>query len=214
MAGALATRMKILFISRAMANLITISRILLVLPFCAAFLANAPWNATVATALFGLAALSDFLDGRIARARGETSALGAALDPLADKLLVAAALFLLTRNGVISGAHVWAALLILLREILVGGLREALAARPEAEGGGALPVAGLAKMKTAVQMIAVVLLLLGAPNGLASIDAVRNAGLAALWLAAALTAYTGARYGAEAVSRLRGAGGRNLGRTA
>ena len=86
-----------------MANALTLARIALIAPFAAVFLINAPWNMTAALAIFIIAAATDFLDGRIARARGETSALGAALDPLADKLLIAAALILLVRNGVIAG---------------------------------------------------------------------------------------------------------------
>ncbi|MCK5745144.1 MAG: CDP-alcohol phosphatidyltransferase family protein, partial [Oricola sp.] len=89
-----------------MANMITLARIALVVPCTFAFLANAPWNLTVALVIFVIAALTDFLDGYVARARGETSALGAALDPVADKLLIAAAFILLVRNGVVHGAGV------------------------------------------------------------------------------------------------------------
>ena len=126
----------------AMANILTLARIVLIVPFVALFLADASWNMNAALVVFIIAALTDFLDGRVARARGEVSALGAALDPLADKLLIAAALILLVRNGVIAGAGVVAVIAIILREMLVSGLREAVTAR-----GGALPVMQLREVE-------------------------------------------------------------------
>lgn len=180
-----------------MANLITLSRIALIVPFAALFFAATPWAMKAAFALFALAAASDFLDGWIARARKETSALGAAIDPLADKLLVAAAILLLVRNGVIRDAEIVAALVIILREILVSGLREAIGRR-----GEALPVTRLAKWKTAAQLVAVGLFLAAAPGGLAG-EALRPAASGVFWLAAFATAYTGADYTGRAVRLLR-----------
>jgi len=182
-----------------MANYLTLGRMLLIVPFTFLFLANASWNMKAALAVFVIAALTDFLDGYVARARGETSALGAALDPIADKLLVAAALLLLTRNGVINGPGVIAALIILLREILVGGLREALAAR-----GQTLGVTGMAKFKTASQLVAITLLIAAAPGGLLG-EAARPAASGFLWLATILTFWTGADYTRKAVRKLRSA---------
>jgi cardiolipin synthase len=167
----------------------------LIAPFAATFFIDAPWAMQAALVVFVLAALTDFLDGRIARARNETSALGAALDPLADKLLIAAALLLLTRNGVIAGASTIAALTILLREIMVGGLRESL-------GAAAMPVTRLAKWKTAAQTLAVGLLIAGAPGGLAE-GKLDPAPVTALWAAAVLTFWTGAEYVASAAALLR-----------
>ncbi len=189
-----------------MANLLTIGRILLIIPFTALFFVA--WRPAMIAALliYVLAALTDLFDGMVARARGETSAVGAALDPLADKLLVAAAILLLTKNGVIAGPAILAALIILLREMLVAGLREALAGQ-----GRALPVAPLAKWKTAAQMLATASLLAVAPSGLAGAAFIPIAnGL--LWIAAALTFWTGADYAAKAAGALRrgpdGSGGR------
>jgi len=179
-----------------MANALTLARIALIIPFVALFLANAPWNMTAAFAVFVLASLTDFADGRVARARGETSALGAAIDPIADKLLIAAALVLLIRNGVIGGASIIAALAILLREVLVSGLREAVAAQ-----NASLAVTGLAKWKTAAQIIAVGLLLASAPQGILSAE-FRPFGVGALWLAAILTIWTGGAYCRAAVQIL------------
>ena len=180
-----------------MANLITLARIALVVPFIVFFLANAAWNMKAAFVIFVIAAASDFLDGYVARKRGETSRLGAALDPLADKLLIAAALLLLIRNGVVHGAGVLAALVIILREILVSGLREAVA-----QSRASLKVTSLAKWKTTFQMIAVGLLLLSAPGGFAT-EAIRPWAAGALWFAAILTAWTGAQYAIKAYSQLK-----------
>lgn len=181
-----------------MANLLTIGRMALIIPFIAAFLLNAPWGLKAAFVIFVAASVTDFLDGRIARARGEVTALGAALDPLADKLLIAAALILLLRNGVIHGAGVIAVLIIVLREILVSGLREAVTAK-----GGALPVTGLAKMKTAAQLLAAGALIAAAPTGVVGAP-LELAGAALLWFAAILTFWTGADYAVRAVRFLRG----------
>jgi CDP-diacylglycerol--glycerol-3-phosphate 3-phosphatidyltransferase len=183
-----------------MANLITLARIALIAPFAAMFFISAPWAMTAALVIFLIAASTDFLDGMVARARGEISALGAALDPLADKLLVAAALILLIRNGVIAGAGVFAALVIILREILVSGLREAVAQR-----GGALAVTGLAKWKTAAQLIAAGLLLAAAPGGPFG-EGLRPFASGLFWIAAVLTFWTGAEYALKAAAILRGPG--------
>ncbi len=182
-----------------MANFITVARIALIVPFAAMFFIATPWAMTAALVIFIVAAATDFLDGFVARARGEVSALGAALDPLADKLLIAAALILLIRNGVISGAGVIAALVIILREILVGGLREAVTGR-----GGSLPVTMLAKGKTAAQLIAAAMLLAAAPGGAVG-EGLRPLAGGVFWLAAVLTFWTGAAYAVKATAYLRGA---------
>ncbi len=180
-----------------MANMLTVLRMVLIAPFAAMFFIDSAWALKAAFAIFAIAAATDFLDGRLARSRGETSALGAALDPLADKLLIAAALILLVRNGVIRDFSVIAALAILLREILVGGLREALG-----KYGETLKVTGLAKIKTSVQLLAVGLLIASAPGGLAG-EKIAPIAAALFWLAAILTVVTGAGYASRAVSLLR-----------
>ncbi|MEL6323625.1 MAG: CDP-diacylglycerol--glycerol-3-phosphate 3-phosphatidyltransferase [Pseudomonadota bacterium] len=180
-----------------MANFLTIGRILLIIPFVLAFTTNASWNLKAAFVIFAIASLTDLADGWVARTRGEVSVLGAALDPLADKLLAVAALVLLMRNGVIRDASVLAALIIILRELLVSGLREAVAL-----AGGKLKVTGLAKWKTAVQLIAIGLLLAAAPTGFIGLSAL-DWGLAALWVAALLTFWTGADYAVKSYRFLR-----------
>lgn len=179
-----------------MANWITLLRIALIVPFTAFFLSGAAWGVKAALAVFVIAAASDFLDGWIARARGETSALGAALDPVADKMLIAAAFILLIRNGTIHDAGVIAALLILLREILVAGLREALGPK-----GRTLPVSALAKWKTTAQLFAAGFLIAASPGGI-DMAALRPAASGLLWAAAILTVWTGAAYAAKAARAL------------
>ena len=182
-----------------MANALTLARIVAVVPFVALFFVAADWGLKAALGVFVVAALTDFFDGRIARARGEVSALGAALDPLADKLIVAAGLVMLIRNGVVAGPHVVAALTIVLREILVSGLREAMAPR-----GMTLPVTRLAKFKTTAQLIVVGALLAAAPTGVLGAEW-RALAIGCLWAATALTLWTGADYCMRAGAALRAA---------
>lgn len=177
-------------------NLLTLGRIAVIPLIVALFYVPGDGARWLAFALFVAAAVTDFVDGWLARRMGLTSALGRFLDPIADKLLVAAVLMMLVSGGGLTPAGVIAALVILLREVLVAGLREHLA---ELHVG--LPVSRLAKWKTAVQMAALALLLIGsaAPAGWP----VRQAGEACLWLAALLTAVTGWDYLRTALRHLR-----------
>ena len=168
-------------------NLLTFSRIAVIPLLVAAFYLDDPFGNIVACALFALAAVTDYLDGYLARAWSQQSNLGRFLDPVADKLMVAAAILMMVAFAMISGWSILAALVILCREILVSGLREFLA---ELRVG--LPVSTLAKWKTAIQMVAITLLLLGdAGPGWLPIVAL---GDIALWIAAALTLITGYDY--------------------
>jgi len=173
-------------------NLLTLSRIAAIPMIAALMLARAPWADLAACALFTAAAVTDWLDGRLARARGSTSDFGRMLDPIADKLLVGATLMLLAGLGRLSNLGLVAAVVIMLREITVSGLREYLAGL--AVG---LPVTALAKWKTGVQMVALGLLVAGDSSaallGL-SVLPVLLAGEALLMLAAALTLVTGWDY--------------------
>lgn len=137
--------------------------------------------------LFVAAAATDYLDGWLARALGQDSDLGRLLDPIADKIMVAAVLLALVGFGPLGGIHLIPVVIILARELAVSGLREFLAERRI----GA-PVTKLAKWKTAAQMLSLALLLTGM-TARAS-DLVMASGLALLWLAAGLTALTGWNY--------------------
>lgn len=180
-------------------NLLTYGRIIAVpgLVACLFFLHGdlARWSALV---LFVTASLTDWLDGYLARAWQQQSALGRMLDPIADKLLVGTTLLMLTHFNTIYGWHVWAAVIILCREILVSGLREYLA-----ELNVKIHVTQLAKWKTTLQMIALGVLLAG-PAGDKLLPVVTASGLALLWLAALLTLWTGYDYLRAAVQHAIG----------
>ncbi len=150
----------------------------------------------IALALFIAAAVTDFFDGYLARRWQQQSALGRMLDPIADKVLVAAVLLVLAADDTIWGAHLWAAIIILSREVLVSGLREFLA-----ELRVSVPVTKVAKWKTTVQLVAVGFLIAG-PAGDKIMDHVTDFGLALLWLAAALTLYTGYDYCRAGISHV------------
>jgi len=173
-------------------NLLTLSRIFAI-PLLVVFVAfRAPWADMAACALFSAAAITDYFDGKIARDRQIVSDFGRMLDPIADKLLVGAALMLLAGTDRLSVLGLIPAIVILLREILVSGLREYLAALRVG-----LPVTPLAKWKTGVQMGALGVLIAGdsgAPLiglGFLPIGFIGEAGL---WGAAALTLVTGWDY--------------------
>ena len=145
----------------------------------------ARWSAL---AVFIVASITDFFDGYLARIWQQTSALGRMLDPIADKLLVAACLLLLAAAETIAGWTIWAAIIILCREILVSGLREYLA-----ELKVSVPVTRIAKWKTTVQMIAIGFLLAG-PAGDKVLPYTTELGIVLLWIAAVITLYTGYDY--------------------
>jgi cardiolipin synthase len=146
------------------------------------------WSRWWALAIFIGAAITDYLDGYFARAYAQQSALGRMLDPIADKLLVAACLLMLVSDGTIAGSARWAAIVILCREILVSGLREFLA-----ELKVSVPVSRVAKWKTTLQLVAVGFLIAG-PAGEAVLPGTVDIGIGLLWVAAILTLYTGWDY--------------------
>lgn len=173
-------------------NLLTLSRIAAIPLLVALVALRTPWGDVFACALFSAAAITDYFDGKIARQRQSVSGFGRMLDPIADKLLVGAALMLLAGFDRLSTWALLPAIVILLREILVSGLREFLAGL--AIG---LPVTKLAKWKTGFQMGALGTLLAGdtaaAALGLGVLP-VSWIGEAMLWTAAALTMVTGWDY--------------------
>jgi cardiolipin synthase len=154
------------------------------------------WLRWVAVAVFIAAGVTDYLDGYYARIWNQQSAFGRMLDPIADKLLVASCLLMLAADGIIHGWSLWAAIIILCREILVSGLREYLAALRVS-----VPVTKLAKWKTTLQLVAIGFLLAGDAGDLAvsSISTeigplVTEIGLFLLWTSALITIYTGYDY--------------------
>ncbi len=141
-----------------------------------------------ALAIFTLASVTDYLDGYLARIWQQTSNIGRMLDPIADKLLVSACLLLIAADGTIAGWSLWAAIIILCREILVSGLREYLA-----ELKVSVPVTRLAKWKTTIQMVAIGFLLAG-PAGETILPYTVEIGITLLWISAIVTLYTGYDY--------------------
>ena len=146
------------------------------------------WARWTALGIYSAAAITDFFDGYLARAWSQQSSLGRMLDPIADKLLVAAVLLVLSADHTIAGPSLWAAIVILCREILVSGLREYLA-----ELRVPVPVTAVAKWKTAAQLLALGFLIAG-PAGEAVLPGSIFVGTVLLWVAAILTLYTGWDY--------------------
>ena len=149
----------------------------------------------IAFAVFAAAGITDWLDGYLARVWEQQSMLGRMLDPIADKLLVGAVLIMLVHDHTITGPAIFAAVIILMREILVSGLREFLA-----ELNVRISVSTLAKWKTTLQMVALGVLLAG-PAVEKILPGVTITGLALLWIAALLTVWTGYDYLKASVTR-------------
>jgi cardiolipin synthase len=146
------------------------------------------WLRWVALFVFIAAGITDVLDGYVARAYGQQSTFGRMLDPIADKLLVSSCLLMLAADGTIRGWALWAAIVILCREILVSGLREYLA-----ELRVSVPVTALAKWKTFLQLLAVGFCIAG-EAGDKILPVTTEIGIGLLWFSAILTLYTGWDY--------------------
>ena len=173
-------------------NILTIGRIIIVPIFVLTFFIPGFFGDLIPFFLFVIASFTDYLDGFLARMFKEESKLGELLDPIADKILVAAALILLVMNGTIKNYEVIAAIIILTREILISGLREFLA-----KGQIAMQVTSLSKLKTFIQMISIAILLTGEiGNNIINFQDynAQTIGIVLLWLSAFLTLYTGYDY--------------------
>jgi len=168
-------------------NLLTLSRILAIPVVVATFYLDGEPARWFCCALFSAAGITDWLDGHMARRWEQQSEIGRFLDPIADKLLVSATLFMLTATGRLPTNALLPALVILCREILVSGLREYLAGLRVG-----VPVSRLAKWKTFIQMMAIGWLIVG-DAGWHALPVVA-VGAALLWLAAMLTLVTGYDY--------------------
>ncbi|MDA0782384.1 MAG: CDP-diacylglycerol--glycerol-3-phosphate 3-phosphatidyltransferase [Rickettsiales bacterium] len=177
-------------------NILTVFRIVIIPILVASFFIEGKMYHWVAAGLFIIASITDFFDGYLARTLKATSKLGRFLDPIADKLLVASAILMLVHFDGIGRYDIVPAVAILCREIMVSGLREFLA-----EINVSVPVTKLAKVKTAVQMTAIFLLLLGVEGP--SFDEVEEIteinltvfiGRILLWVSAVLTVITGYAY--------------------
>ena len=175
-------------------NLLTLSRILAVPILVFLLWKPAPWDYAITFVLYCIVGITDYFDGYLARAQGQISKLGQFLDPIADKIMVAAVIIMLMASRkadgdapIIEDFNVIPALIILLREIAVSGLREFLA-----QLSVSVPVSRLAKWKTTFQMVALGALILA--GALPEWPWMHSLGLVCLWLAAGLTVLTGWDY--------------------
>ena len=175
-------------------NLLTLSRILAVPLLVFLLWKPAPYDYLITFVLYCLVGITDYFDGYLARAQGKISKLGQLLDPIADKIMIAAVIVMLMASRradnappIIEDFNIIPALIILLREIIVSGLREFLA-----ELRVSMPVSNLAKWKTTFQLVALGALILGA--GFPQEAWIHLVGVASLWAAAALTLITGYDY--------------------
>jgi CDP-diacylglycerol--glycerol-3-phosphate 3-phosphatidyltransferase/cardiolipin synthase len=168
-------------------NLLTLSRIVAMPVMVLLLWRPSPGDYALAFVLYTLVGITDYFDGYLARAQGAVSKLGVFLDPIADKIMVATVIVMLVFTRAIDGPAVVAAVIILVREIAVSGLREFLA-----QLAVSVPVSQLAKWKTTFQLVALGALILG--GAWISQPWVALVGLFCLWAAAGLTLITGWDY--------------------
>ena len=168
-------------------NIITFIRIFLIPIILYLLFSENPNIVLIAGLLFIVSSISDYFDGYLARTLNQSSKLGTLLDPIADKLLIASVIVVLVDTGVISNIHVVPAIIILLREIAISGLREFLA-----KLNTDMPVSKMAKYKTTFQMVSLSILIISL--GFELNDLLWNIGLITLWIAAIITLLSGYNY--------------------
>jgi len=168
-------------------NILTLLRIGVIPIIVICIYMKEPFFGWIAFFLFCLASITDYFDGYIARLRNEITNFGTFLDPIADKLLVAAVILILTSKGVIRDWDTIPALIILLREITVSGLREYLAGIKVS-----IPVSRIAKLKTFLQLSALAILILS--ESTVDLILINYLGKIFLWLSGILTLYTAYDY--------------------
>ena len=176
-------------------NIITFIRIFLIPIILYLLFSENPNIVLIAGLLFIISSVSDYFDGYLARTLNQSSKLGTLLDPIADKLLIASVIVVLVDTGVISNIHVVPALIILLREIAISGLREFLA-----KLNTDMPVSKLAKYKTTFQMVSLSILIISL--GFELNDLLWNIGLITLWIAAIITLLSGYNYMAKGLKHI------------
>ncbi len=170
-----------------LSNILTLIRIIIIPIIVLCIYLKNPFFGWTAFILFCVASVTDYFDGYLARIRNEVTNFGTFLDPIADKLLVASVILILTSKGVIADWETIPALIILLREITVSGLREYLAGIKVS-----VPVSRIAKLKTLLQLSALALLILS--ESITNIVSIIYLGKLFLWIAGLLTLYTAYDY--------------------
>jgi len=176
-------------------NIITFIRIILIPIILYLLFSENPNIVLLAGGLFIVSSISDYFDGYLARVLNQSSKLGTLLDPIADKLLIASVIVVLVDTNVISNLHVIPAIIILLREIAISGLREFLA-----KMNTDMPVSRLAKYKTTFQMVSLSILIISL--GFQLNDFLWNLGLVTLWIAAIITLLSGYNYMAKGLKHI------------
>ena len=176
-------------------NIITFIRIILIPIILYLLFSENPNIVLLAGGLFIISSISDYFDGYLARVLNQSSKLGTLLDPIADKLLIASVIVVLVDTNVISNLHVIPAIIILLREIAISGLREFLA-----KMNTDMPVSKLAKYKTTFQMVSLSILIISL--GFQLNDFLWNLGLVTLWIAAIITLLSGYNYMAKGLRHI------------
>ncbi len=180
-------------------NVLTYGRIAAAPLVGATFYIPGDWGYWIAFVIFCVASITDYFDGYFARIWEQQSALGRMLDPIADKLLVAVSILILVADGTLAGHSIWAAIIVLMREIFVSGLREFLA-----ELRVSVPVSRLAKWKTTMQLVAIAALLIAPALQGAKSGILIDLGLTFFWAAAIVTLYTGYDYFRAGLKQLVG----------
>jgi cardiolipin synthase len=170
-------------------NILTYGRIAAAPIVGATYYIPGAWGPWIAFIIFAVASITDYFDGYLARIWQQQSALGRMLDPIADKLLVSVSILILVEDGLLDGWSMWAAIIVLMREVFVSGLREFLA-----ELRVSLPVTRLAKWKTTMQLFAIGALLIAPALQGAKSGILIDLGLTFFWATAVVTLYTGYDY--------------------
>ena len=170
-----------------LSNVLTLIRIAVIPIIVICIYLKSPFFGWTAFVLFCLASITDYFDGYLARLRNEVTNFGTFLDPIADKLLVASVILILTSKGIIANWETIPALIILLREITVSGLREYLAGIKIS-----IPVSRIAKLKTLLQLFALAILILS--ESIYNLSLIIFIGKLFLWIAGLLTLYTAYDY--------------------
>ena len=170
-----------------LSNVLTLIRVAVIPIIVICIYLKSPFFGWTAFVLFCLASITDYFDGYLARLRNEVTNFGTFLDPIADKLLVASVILILTSKGIIANWETIPALIILLREITVSGLREYLAGIKIS-----IPVSRIAKLKTLLQLFALAILILS--ESIYNISLIIFIGKLFLWIAGLLTLYTAYDY--------------------
>ena len=170
-----------------LSNVLTLIRVAVIPIIVICIYLKSPFFGWTAFVLFCLASITDYFDGYLARLRNEVTNFGTFLDPIADKLLVASVILILTSKGIIANWETIPALIILLREITVSGLREYLAGIKIS-----IPVSRIAKLKTLLQLFALAILILS--ESIYNLSLIIFIGKLFLWIAGLLTLYTAYDY--------------------